>query len=374
MQKSAKTLKRHTDTLSEVRTYRKGDESAIARLFNLCFGQSGLYLPFSPELWRWRYLSCPGFDPHSVFLVQESGRIISALVMTYVEMLVNGLPKLVAIIGDVSTHPAHRHQGHATNLMTQAIELAKKRGCWAMHLTANPHGGAIRIYRALGFRTLVKPVTMVSPLRKENGTTAVGFLPSIPILFIDSILSIRSIRHFTGSTKLRVIEGADIRPSLFAQHETQKQRNGCLMMGEEYCRWFCSQRPEGSVGVFEVTSPSQTVGIATISSIMAMMWRRPVRLANISNLVITEDGRDTETIAEILMKLRKAAADHFDCVAATIYVDPRDTVTFRACQRARFFRAGESAAMIHPLGDMGKLHELSKGYWSQPLEAVKPVP
>lgn len=364
----------HDDTKPAVRTYRKGDESAIARLFNLCFGQGGIYIPFTPELWRWRYLRCPDFDPNSVFLLEESGRIVSSIVMTYVKMSVNGIPRQVALIGDVSTHPGYRGQGYATKLMKQAIELALKRGCWAIHLTADPEGNAIRIYHGLGFRTFAKPIIMVSTLRREDGLSPLGLVPTIPILLIDSFLSLRSTRRFSGNARMRLVNDEQARPFLLARHQTHEQRNGCLMMGEDYARWFCSHRPEGGVSVFEVESSSETAGIVTVSSIRTTLWGKSISMAAISNPLIPEDRRDPVTLTEALSKVREFAANRLGCMAASIAIDSRDTVTIKACQKARFFRTVSLASMIHPLGDAGKIHEIRKGFWSQPLEAAKPVP
>jgi GNAT superfamily N-acetyltransferase len=367
-------LKPYTDNELQVRNYRKGDEFGIARLFNICFGQSGGYFPYTPELWKWRYLLRPDFDPESIFIVEDSGRIISSIVMTYATMSVNGSPKLVALVGDVSTHLSYRRQGHATNLMKRAIERAEKRGCWAIHLTANPYGKAIRIYNSLGFRTFVRPIYMVSPLRKENGTSEAGLVLSIPIFFMDSILSMRSIRHVRGNIKLRVVCDAAAQVSLLGRNEIQGPRNGGLMMGEEYWKWFSSPRPEGAIGVFEVANSRQRAGVVTMSSIRTMVWGKTMHMASISNPLIAEDKRDSLTLGEVLLNLREFAANQLDCAAASILVDPRDTVTLEACRRARFFRGGSLASMIHPLGDIEKIREIREGYWNQPLEAAKPVP
>ncbi len=258
--------------------------------------------------------------------------------------------------------------------MKRAVELAKKRGCWAIHLTANPYGKAIRIYHSLGFRTFVKPIAMVSPLRKENGTSAAGLALSIPVLVLDSILSMRSTRRFSGNTKLRVVGNADAQVSLLVNSETKKQRNGSLVMGEKYAKWYCSSRPEEAVGVFEVASSRQMAGVVTMSSIRTMVWGKTMHMASIANPLIAEGRRDSVNLAEVLMKLREFAANRLDCAVASILVDPRDSATLQACRHARFFRAGSLASMIHPLGDVQKIHEIREGYWSQPLEAAKPVP
>ena len=357
-----------------VRSYRQGDEVAISRLFNLCFGESGIYFPYSPESWVWRYVLRPGFDPESVLVIEDSGRIVSSVVMTYVRMFANGSPKQVAFIGDVTTHREYRHQGYATMLMEHAIELAKERGCWAVHLTADPSGSAIRIYSGLGFKTLIKPTILVSPLHRKMGTRLAGLVPSVPLLAIDSILSLRGIKRLSSGTKLRAIEDEQTRVSLLVNHHAAGQRNGCLAIGEDYAKWLSGSRPKGGIGVLEVVSSGETVGIATVSSIDAVLWGKTIGLASIPNPLIPEGRRDSVSLAEVLMKIREFAANRLGSLAASIIVDPRDTTTLRACRLSRFFRTVSLASMIHPLGDHTKMERLRKGYWAQPLEAAKPFP
>jgi len=362
------------DTEPLMRSYREGDELAIPRLFNLCFGESGAYLPFTPDVWFWRYVLRPGFDPESVLIIEVSGKIVSSIVMTYAMMSVNGSPKQVALVGDVSTHPRYRHRGYATKLMRQAVELARERGCWALHLTADPRGNAIRIYRALGFETFVEPVIMVSALRGKRGANTLGLVPSIPLFAIDSILGLRGMRRSSGTTRVRALEEEQNRISLLATHVTVNQRNGCLVMGEDYARWLSGPRPVGGVGVFSVESSGQRVGKATVSAIKATLWGKSINVASIANPVVAEDERDALTLGQVLMKVREFAANQLRCIAASIIVDPRDAITLQACRLARFFRTVSVASMIHPLGDTRRIRELRRGYWSQPLEAAKPVP
>jgi GNAT superfamily N-acetyltransferase len=367
-------LKPYMDTEPLVRSYRQGDELAIPRLFNLCFGESGAYLPFTPDVWFWRYVLRPAFDPESVLVIEESGRVVSSIVMTYVTMSVNGSPRQVALVGDVSTHPRYRHRGYATKLMRRAVDLARERGCWALHLTADPEGNAIRIYRALGFETFVEPVIMVSALRGRRGANAVGLVPSIPLFVIDSILGLRGMRRSSDSTRVKAIQDERTRISLLATHQAAWQRNGCLMMGEDYARWLSGPRPAGGVGVFSVERSGQRIGMATVSAINVMLWGKSINIASIANPVVAENEQDAVTLGQVLMKVREFAANQLGCVAASIIVDPRDAITLRACRLARFFRTVSVASMIHPLGDTRKMHELRRGYWSQPLEAAKPVP
>jgi hypothetical protein len=309
-----------------------------------------------------------------VLIIEVSGKIVSSIVMTYAMMSVNGLPKQVALVGDVSTHPRYRHRGYATKLMRQAVELARERGCWALHLTADPRGNAIRIYRALGFETFVEPVIMVSALRGKRGSNAVGFVPSIPLLAIDSILGLRGMRHSSGPARVKAIEDEQTRIALLAAHQAAKQRNGCVMMGEDYAKWFSGPRPIGRVGVFSVEKSGQRVGFATVSAIKAMLWGKSISVASIANPVVAEGEQDAVTLGQVLMRVREFAANQLGCIAASIIVDPRDAITLRACRLARFFRTVSVASMINPLGDARKTHELRRGYWSQPLEAAKPVP
>jgi GNAT superfamily N-acetyltransferase len=60
----------------------------------------------------------------------------------------------VGLVEDLFTHPAYRHRGIATELITVAVDRARADGADAMLIGADPADTPKEMYRALGFRPL----------------------------------------------------------------------------------------------------------------------------------------------------------------------------------------------------------------------------
>ncbi|RDE11227.1 MAG: hypothetical protein C4K49_12200 [Candidatus Thorarchaeota archaeon] len=357
-----------------IRSYRKGDEYAIARLYNLCFSESGILFPRSPQSWVWRYVSRPRFDPDSVFLAEDSGRLVASLVMTYGDMSVNGDSMPVAMIDDVSTHPDHRRRGFAAMLVQRAIDRAKDRGCRLVHLTAGTSGTGFRIYHRAGFRTVTTCDVMFSVLGGRESAGIVGPVLSLPMIAAHAILSMKARKSVDYGLRLEEMVEEDAGVRLLATYQKLSHRNGLLLAGQNYGRWLIGSRPLGKTSLFAIRLLGDIIGAMTVSSVHTLFHGRPAKIASIMSPLMPEELRTVDPVAAALKRAGRFSAARLDCVAATLLTDSRDTITKKACQRVGFLRVGSTASMVHPLGEPGRIGELRKGLWAQPLETAKSAP
>ncbi len=357
-----------------IRSYRKGDEYAITRLYNLCFSESGVLFPRSPESWIWRYVNRPRFDPDSVFLAEDSGRLVASLVMTYGDMSVNGDSMPVAMIDDVSTHPDHRKRGLASMLVQRAVDRAKDKGCRLVHLTAATSGTAFKIYHRAGFRTVTTCDVMFSVLHGREGAGIAGPALSLPIMAAHVILSTRAKKSGDSKVKLEKIVEEDAGVRLLATHQRLSGRNGLLIVGQDYGRWLIGPRPLGNTVLFAMKRLGDEIGAMTVSSVYTLFHGRPAKIASTMSPLIRGELRTVETVAAALKRAGQFSAVRLGCAAATLLTDSRDTITKKACQRAGFLRVGSTASMVHPLGQPSRTGELRKRLWAQTLETAKSAP
>jgi len=357
-----------------IRSYRKGDEHAISRLYNLCFSESGVLFPRSPESWIWRYANRPRFDPDSVFLVEDSGRLVAALVMTYGDMSVNGDSMPVAMIDDVSTHPDHRKRGLAAMLVQRAVDRAKDRGCRLVHLTTGTSGTAFRIYHRAGFRTVTTCDVMFSVLHGREGAGIAGPVLSLPIMAAHLILNMRARKGGDNTVRLDQVVEEDASVQFLATHQKLSQRNGLLVVGRDYGRWLIGPRPLGNTALFAIKRLGDELGAMTVSSLHTVFHGRPAKIASTMNPLIRGEWRNVDTVAAALKRAGQFSAVRLGCAAATLLTDSRDTVAKKASQQAGFLRVGSTASMVHPLGEPSRIGELRKRLWAQPLETAKSAP
>jgi len=316
----------------------------------------------------------PRFDPDSVFLVENSGRLVASLVMTYGDMSMNGNSVPVAMIDDVSTHPDHRKRGFAAMLVQRAVDRAKDRGCRLVHLTAGTSGTAFRIYHRVGFRTVTTCDVMFSVLRGREGTAIAGPVFSLPIMTAHEILRMRARKSGDSTVRLEKILEEDAGVRILATHQKMSQRNGLLIVGHDYGRWLIGPRPLGNIALFVIKRLGDEIGAMTVSSVHTLFHGRPAKIASTMSPLIPEELRNVATVAAALKRAGQFSAARLDCVAATLLTDSRDAVTKKACQRAGFLRVGSTASMAHPLGEPSRIGELRKRLWAQPLETAKSAP
>jgi len=129
----------------KVRTFRKGDEVCLAKLFSECFG------PVTPsQLQEWFRRS--EVDPEDVFVGLVDGKIVSHVDTEFKQLdHGEGIRLKSAGIGGVCTDSDYRRRGIVTTLMKQALENVRRRGVTNASLFTGLDFPAIRIYRKLGF-------------------------------------------------------------------------------------------------------------------------------------------------------------------------------------------------------------------------------
>jgi GNAT superfamily N-acetyltransferase len=90
----------------------------------------------------------PGLD---VLTIEDGGQIVGTLALVIVPNLSHrGAP--YAIIENVVVDEAHRSHGHGEALILEAVERARKAGCYKVSLTSNKRReDAHRFYKRLGF-------------------------------------------------------------------------------------------------------------------------------------------------------------------------------------------------------------------------------
>jgi ribosomal protein S18 acetylase RimI-like enzyme len=353
----------------KIRHYEAGDAQTIVKIYNSAFGK---YLPFFPrteESWVWRYANRPDFDPESVLFVEEEGKAVSSLVITYAKMMISGILRKVALIDDVATLPDFQRRGHSSDLVKRAIEIASEKECYAVHLVANPKGSAIRIYEKLGFKSITDLKLMESILRPYDLSKAVGYRYYFPMLFLNSWMRLREKKR--NGFAIEMVFGRDLTRTILAcQENYPRERNGFIEMDEDYIDWMTKQRPVGKLIGLTASIEDELVGMLTISVHTLESRRIPFQAGNIGNLLISEQFWTQKVLSEFLQTARLVAKDTLGCILASIAVDTKDTILNDACKESRFYPLSQAVAMIHPLENEERIHAFKNILWAQPLETV----
>ncbi len=355
---------------STIQSYKLGDEEEIVSLYEAAFGEADYYFPRSIPSWIWRYVQRPDFDPESILMIRKEEDVVAALSMTYGDLMVNGAPKKIGLIDDVSTLPQWRRQGLATALIEHAIKQAKEMGCWGVHLVADSTGSAIRIYRNLGFETITLCVNMLSFLKHRRAAKFGKHVQAVGIIALKLLDSYKNVRINKDLCQVEIIEGQDAVDIVLSAQKKFGPPNGTLLLSHEYIKWMASQRCDGALKVASITRDQTISGIITISSSDFLGPRARDRMAVIGNLVLGEEMYTGNTIASVLHGAKKIAKNDLDCSMVSMFIDDRDEDLKRACKKAGFIEVGKSASMLHPLGQSRKLAEARKGSWNQPVETA----
>jgi len=351
-----------------VETYRPGNEVEIVEVFEAAFGEGAYYFPRSVSSWLWRYAQRPSFDPASILMIRKDGALVATLSMTYGALLVNGNPKKVALIDDVSTLPQWRRQGLATILMRHAINRAKELDCWGVHLVADPAGSAIRIYRSSGFEFITSCINMLCVLKHRRAARFGKRSQAVGLLALSLLDFFKNARIDDSLCETIVVEG---RSAVDIALRTQREiglSNGTILLDEEYVNWMTSQRPDGSLKVVSIMKDMEFSGSFTLSSSDFSGPRTTDRMAIIGGLTLSEDIQTKDTIAAVLHGAKMIAKNSLNCPIVSIFVDERAETIRSACKKAGFMEVGKSASMFHPLGQFQRLAEIREGIWNQPAE------
>jgi GNAT superfamily N-acetyltransferase len=357
-----------------IHSFQSGDEEEIVRVFEAAFGESDYYFPRSVSSWVWRYLQRPGFDPKSILMIRKKGMVVAALSMTYGTMFVNSEPKKIALIDDVASHPQWRKQGLGTALMAHAIARAEEVGCWGVHLSADPEGDAIRIYKNIGFETITHCITMLSVLKHRRAARFGKRRQAAPILALSLLGSFRNMRIDKELCRIEVVEdGTATEVAQRAQIDVALQ-NGTLLFDDEYIKWMTDSRRDGALKVISITKDTKFSGMLTVSSSDFSGPGAKDRIAVIGNLILGEAVRTRDTIASVLYGAKEIAKDILDCPMANMFVDSRAATLRSACKKVGFMEVGQSASMFHSLYQAQRMTEIRRGLWSQPVETVTSNP
>lgn len=173
----------------EYRHYKKGDDQQLAHLFNIAFQQNGAGFSRTEEIWNWRYVQSPSFEPEMCHLAVDidNNKIVGAVYSNLIEKRkIKGKEYLIGEINDVSCHPAYGKRGIATNLMNMAINYMEKKGVDFSMLAADYNGfPRKKIYLKLGYKDIERERAFIQCANIAYLIRQFPLLlPVLPILFI----------------------------------------------------------------------------------------------------------------------------------------------------------------------------------------------
>ncbi|MFW9966302.1 MAG: GNAT family N-acetyltransferase [Candidatus Thorarchaeota archaeon] len=359
---------------NKIQSFQSGDEEEIVRVFEAAFGKADYYFPRSVSSWVWRYVQRPGFDSESILMIRKENTLVAALSMTYGTMMVNNEPRKIALIDDVSTDPQWQKQGFATALLKHAIARAKELGCWGIHLSADPEGSAIRIYRNVGFEVVTFCINMLSVLKHRHAARLGKRRQVVPLLALSLLDAYKSVRIDKNLCQVEIVEGSTAGDVAQRAQNEFELRNGTLLLDAEYVKWMTDKRPDGALKVASITKDNEFSGMFTVSSSDFSGPRTTDRMAVIGNLTLSGAMQTKNAIAAALHGAKEMARNMLNCPMINMFVDQRDELLRHACKKAGFIEIGKSASMIHPLNMTENLAEIKKGVWSQPVETTSSNP
>ena len=90
-------------------------------------------------------------DNMYLLVLEENGVVVASVQMAIIESLTHNVSPF-AIIENVVTHENYRNKGYASALLTEATEIARKKGCYKMSLeTGSNRESTLNFYRKNGF-------------------------------------------------------------------------------------------------------------------------------------------------------------------------------------------------------------------------------
>lgn len=136
-----------------IRTYREGDESALAKLHNLAFSSHRpyFYAISTPKLWRWFFKQRPLFDPEGILIAESEGKIVGSVNVNFREFKVGKDILLAGTMDDGVVRPEARGRGIYTRLISEAMEYQKEKGVDLTIGYVAEGSGPYRVLSRLGF-------------------------------------------------------------------------------------------------------------------------------------------------------------------------------------------------------------------------------
>ncbi len=133
----------------ELRTYKEGDEGALARLVVAAFGGS--------DAWARDYFDAEKnarLDPAQVHVIEEDGEVRASVTVLPMEVFVDGGPAAMGGVAAVMAHPAYRRRRHAGDLMRAALQDMRGRGQHLSLLSPFAHS----FYRSFGYELATEAI------------------------------------------------------------------------------------------------------------------------------------------------------------------------------------------------------------------------
>ena len=134
-----------------IRRAAAGDAEMLIELYTRHLTTRPPSEPQNPDLWRQAMLRFEADENYHLLVGEQNGCVVSSVTLVVVENLTHNMHPY-ALIENVVTHANHRSKGYASALMTHAVGLAAKAGCYkVMLLTGSRQDGTLRFYERCGF-------------------------------------------------------------------------------------------------------------------------------------------------------------------------------------------------------------------------------
>jgi len=140
----------------EYRTYRKGDEDQLAKVFDRCFSHAAGFKR-TPQSILWRYLHRPQGSPEEVQVAEDTKKkkIVGVIFSTIETYTFNNHLYRAGSINDVAVLPEYGKHGIASQLLKRAIQFMESQQCEIATLTAAPKGHARnKMYLPAGWQNI----------------------------------------------------------------------------------------------------------------------------------------------------------------------------------------------------------------------------
>ena len=244
---------------------------------------------------------------------------------------------------------------------------AEEVGCWGIHLSADPEGLAIRIYKQAGFGIITNCINMLSVLKHRRAARFGKRRQAIPLLGLSLLDSYRNMRINKNVCTVKIVESNTACDLAIRAQDAFQLPNGTLLLDEEYVKWMTNHRSDGALKVASISKDSELSGMLTVSSSDFSGPGATDRMAVIGNLALC-DAMGADEIASALHGAKRIAENILDCPMVNMFIDERSEGQRKACKKAGFMEVGKSASMFHPLGQSQRMDAIEQGMWSQPVE------
>jgi len=124
---------------------------SLTRLMTTCFARYPGVLTVTEPFVRW-FISRPGFDPSLSQAAWAGDDLASSLFVTRARLTIHGESCPFALIDTVMTHPKHRRNGLARQLLERTIAANHEHGVSILALYTAPGSPGAALYASLGFQ------------------------------------------------------------------------------------------------------------------------------------------------------------------------------------------------------------------------------